>query len=160
MSNTSDTITLTDFEVPDRIDNGTYTVVRSIYRADNTPELSLYADNGELEAHITVCLVNDTPRPGHVWVKDYDCPGLLATLERHGVLEATGRTTQAGLTRVHEARLLTLTTTAVPIPDAAAEGHVAGPGWAEHVAYAMNTTTPLDSRTDDGSWDESKGLLP
>lgn len=58
-------------------------------------------------ATVTVNIVSDPPAEGCVWVKDYsENAGMLLEMVRLGILEPTGRYTQAGFVSVPEARIL------------------------------------------------------
>lgn len=98
---------LTDFEVGDLLDRGTYHIAHDTYVVDDSPCLTLLDQDGELAADITVCVPGSPARHGHVWVKEYDCPGIMAALADRGILRTTGKGLRVGRARVEEALLLT-----------------------------------------------------
>lgn len=61
---------------------------------------------GEQIAVATVCLPNDTPVPGFVWIKDYsENEGLADQLESLGLIRKTGLSRQTRYVQVHEYEL-------------------------------------------------------
>lgn len=69
--------------------------------------ITLTEDDGAPLATATVFMKDDPPAQGCVWIKDWsENEGMLDSLVAAGVVEATGRTTQAGFTVAKEARVL------------------------------------------------------
>jgi len=69
--------------------------------------LTLTEADGEPLATATVYMRDAEPAQGCVWIKDWsENEGMLGSLVKAGVIEPTGRTTQAGFTIAHEGRVL------------------------------------------------------
>lgn len=96
--------TLEDFE-SDYLPKGDYEVFRGTYLDGDTPAL-LLVYYGEPAATATVKLGVE-PSEGCVWFKSWSGnEGLLEGLVERGVIELTGKTTQAGYAEAQEGRIL------------------------------------------------------
>lgn len=84
---------------------GPVRIERHAYK-DGSPALQVWDEDGPL-ATATVYLLGQPASDGCVWIKDWsENEGMLDSLTALGVIEPTGRTTQAGFATAHEARLL------------------------------------------------------
>ena len=90
--------------------------------ADGRPALTLVDTKGrEMVAVATVNLPDAPQRPGEVFIKDYsENHGILAALEKAGIVKATGETVQSGFATVPVAKVLQ---PAITVPATENPGH-------------------------------------
>lgn len=80
---------------------------QSQYPNGRTALLLVDANNGESIAVATANLPGEMLRPGHVFIKDHsENRGMLAALEKAGIVKGTGETAQSGFAEVPIATLL------------------------------------------------------
>lgn len=88
------------------------------YESGNGLALRLTSTDDEQREDLTTVTVNvptNPPSDGCVWVKDdVENTGVLHALQEIGVLTATGRTLQVGMSLVHEAIVASRVTQAAP----------------------------------------------
>lgn len=82
-------------------------IVKKKYRADNSTMLVLNSMSGQVVAVATVCLEYDTPAEGNVFIKDYsENLGMLAMLQKAGIVGPVIREVESGFVKVPECKLL------------------------------------------------------
>ena len=85
---------------------GRYTYVEFARYHDNRTAIDLICTNGEPYTTATVNLPGESLEPGFVFIKDYsENEGVLAALEKAGIVKTTGRVVESGFVTIPEAQL-------------------------------------------------------